>query len=327
MTTAGKIEKQIIERLRQGGRVLMASHVNPDGDSIGSQLALYDLCRALGAQPLIVNHDPVGKRYRFLAKYDLLQVYDSETDYGDFDLAIPLEATTLERIGDPCRLLRDSGDIINIDHHPGNTGYGRFNYVDESVAAAGVLVYRLFTAANVSLSLDNAMELLMAIMTDTGRFCFSNTNAESMRIAAALIEKGANPKTINNALYQNFSEDQVRLMGELTAGMELHHQGNTCLLVCDRSLCDKYADDAADMEGLVNYSLYTAGVRVGVLLRELSDRMIKVSLRSRDTFDVAALARIYGGGGHRNAAGCYLEEPLAKAKMTLLKQIERGLPV
>jgi phosphoesterase RecJ-like protein len=321
MTTGKEIRAEIIERIRRGGKVLIASHVNPDGDSIGSQLALYDLCHQLGAQPTIVSHDQVTSRYRFLSKYDLLEAYQKEKTYQDFDFAIVLEATELDRIGQVKKLLKPDTQIINIDHHPGNPAYGNINLIDESAAAAGVMIYLLFQEAGVEVSRDNADELFTAIVTDTGRFCFPNSNAEALEISARLIEAGAAPKSICEHLYSQYSEDQVRLLGELISHMELHHAGKTCFLVCSREVCSKYAPDASDMDGLVNYSLYTAGVQVGVLLREIEEKVTKVSLRSSDKIDVGALARRFNGGGHVNAAGCNIKLPLPEARAELLKNI------
>ncbi len=319
------IEDQVIAALKQGGNVLIASHQNPDGDSIGSQLAIYDLCRALGGKPLIVSHDALDKRYRFLPKAELVQTFDAEHDYGEFDQAVILEGTEISRIGDVQALLGKQTRIINIDHHSGNSNYGALNWVEEKTPAVGLMIYRLFVRAEIEVSRDNATELYMAIFTDTGRFSFSNTNTEALATAARLVAGGAKPTVITDAMYSGYPEAQVRLLGRLLADMELHHGGRTCLLVCGRTLLDEYGAKAAEMEGLVNYSLYPAGVEVGILLRELEDNLTKVSLRSQSDFDVAALARRFSGGGHPTASGCHLAQPLAEAKQALLQLIEKGL--
>ena len=318
------IEDQIIASLKHGGRILIAAHQNPDGDSVGSQLAIYDLCKALGAEPLIVSHDALDQRYRFLPKAELVQTFDDRQDYGKFNQAVILEGTDLTRIGDVQSLLGNETRIINIDHHSGNSHYADLNWVEENTPAVGLMVYRLFKRAGVDLSKDNLSELYLAIFTDTGRFSFSNTNAEALVIAAKLVAGGAEPKKIADALYSTYPESQVRLLGSLLSDMELHHDGRTCLMVCDRKLLDKYGMEAAEMEGLVNYSLYPAGVEIGILLRELESNSTKVSLRSQSTFDVAELARRFSGGGHSTASGCHIPQPLAEAKKTLLLLIEEG---
>jgi phosphoesterase RecJ-like protein len=305
--------------------VLISSHLNPDGDSIGSQLAMYDLCRALGAEPTIIDHDPVDERYRFLHKFELIQQFDEKAEYPRFDAAVILEGTELSRIGNVTSLLRDDPDVINIDHHSGNGAYGKINWVDESIAAVGLMIYRLFTEANQPLSRDNADELFLAVYTDTGRFSYSNADAEALRVAAELVAAGANPKKVNDAVYSAYTEEQVRLLGELLRSMQLHHDGRSCFLLCDFDLLTKYGVDAAAMEGLVNYSLFTEGVEVGVLLREFEKNYTKISLRSQDSIDVSALARQLGGGGHTTAAGCDLNESLQVTKERLLKMISEGL--
>lgn len=195
------------------------------------------------------------------------------------------------------------------------------NYVDESVAAAGVLVYRLFERAGARLSAEDADALFTAILTDTGRFRFSNTNPEAMQICAKLLECGASPKRVSDALYARFDQRQLRLLGELIAGMELVADGKICLLLLNGSLRERYGNGADEIEGLADYSLYPSGVYVGAVLRELEPNVTKVSLRSQDNYDVAAVARRYGGGGHRNAAGCYIRQPFNQARETLLEQL------
>lgn len=325
MMAKRSIERQILDALREGGRILIAAHESPDGDSIGSQLAIYDLCLALGGEPLIVSHDAIDHRYRFLGKYDLISPYEPDKDYGKFDQALILEGTELKRIGNVQRLLSKDCRIINIDHHSGNGNYGDINWVDQDAPAAGVMIYDLFQTAKIELSEDNLAELYLAIMTDTGRFTFSNTDAQAFTVAADLVAGGARPQAIAKAVYSTFSEAQVRMLGVLIANMELFVQGRLCILTCDRKLLERYGIEAAEMEGLVNYSLFTEGVEVGVLLREFQEGVTKVSLRSQSKFDVAALARRFNGGGHPTASGCNIAEPLPAAKKMLIELISKDM--
>lgn len=311
----------VLKRLRRGGRTLIASHVNPDGDSVGSQLAMHDLSKRLGCKPVILSHDPLPPKYRFLANHELIATYDRQESYSQFDLAILLEAPETSRIGDVETLLEGIPDVVNIDHHRGSHGNGAINLVDENEAAAAILVYELFQQAGESLSKDNAEELYLAIMTDTGRFRFSNTTAKVMQVSADLIAAGASPKIISEMMYSNCTENELRLLGKLISQMELYHEGQSCFLLCDKALCEEYGTEASRMEGLVDYSLYTTGVKIGVLLRERENNLTKVSLRSNNSFDVSELARFYGGGGHRNAAGCEFEKRFDEVRMELVAQI------
>lgn len=306
--------------------MLISAHSSPDGDSIGSQLAVYDLCVKCGCEAMIVNHDPAVPKYAFLSRHQLINVYTPDSNYPDFDLAVLLEAPVVDRIGDVQSLLPDGCFVINIDHHHDNTDHGSLNYVDESAAATGVMIYELFEEAEISLTKDNADELFTAILTDTGRFRFSNTTPSAMRICARLLELGASPQRISNALYACYLERQLRVMGELLMSMEIHHKGRTCVLASHRDLRERYPEDSDEIEGLADYTLFSCGVRVGVLLREIGDKKIKVSLRSSDDVDVAAVARLHGGGGHRNAAGCYIHQTLSEAKELLLREIQEVLP-
>lgn len=325
MTSRNQTIEQVLTRLRRGGEVLIASHLSPDGDSIGSQLAIYDLCVALGAKPTIVNHDSAFPKYSFLAKHRLIRVHSGGESFPRFETAVLLEAPDRHRIGDAEKLLQDDCFVINIDHHQGNGLYGQINFVDESAAAVGILVYDLFKAARMPMSRDNADEIYTCILTDTGRFRFSSTNPQAMNIASEMLALGADTKKISDALYANFPENQMRMLGELLSTMEIGHDGRSCLLISDQRLRRQYAADADEMEGLTEYVLYTEGVKVGALLRELEPNRTKVSFRSHDDYDVAALARVHGGGGHRNAAGCNLRMPLEQARATVLTQISELL--
>ncbi len=315
----------IIDRFRRGGKVLIVSHISPDGDSIGSQLALSELARHLGCDPMIVNHDSAYPKYAFLTKHGRVNVYDAKATYPNFDFAVILEAPDLERIGNVHNLLLPECEIINIDHHPGNSLYGNVNFVDESVAAVGILVYELFKAAKVDIDRDIADELFTAILTDTGRFRFGSTNPQAMRVCADLLEKGASTKKVSDALYASYAPNQLRMLGELLANMELHHQGRSCLLLSDRRIRDKYVNGADEMEGLSEYTLFTTGVKIGALLREVEASRTKISLRCHEDFDVAAIAAVYGGGGHRNAAGCTVPLSFIEAKTKILQQIGEAL--
>lgn len=323
--TRAEVVKAIIDRFRRGGKALVVSHISPDGDSIGSQLAIYELLRNLRCEPMIINHDSAYPKYSFLHKHTLVNVFDEKAAYPKFDFAVILEAPDLDRIGNARKLLVDGCEVLNIDHHPGNTMYGNLNLVDESVAAVGILVYELFQAAGVALEKNVAEELFTAILTDTGRFRFGSTNSQAMRVCADLLEHGASTKKISDALYASYADNQLRMLGELLATMEIQNNGQSCLLLADRALREKYRNGADEMEGLSEYSLFTAGVKIGALMREVEPGKTKVSLRCHEDYDVAAIAAVHGGGGHRNAAGCTVALPFVEAKAKILAQIGEAL--
>jgi phosphoesterase RecJ-like protein len=170
-----------------------------------------------------------------------------------------------------------------------------------------------------------AEAVFTCILTDTGRFRFSNTNVEAMRLCGELLELGADPKAISDALYASYSEAQLRMLGELLAGMEIHHDGASCLLIQNQDIRTRYSDGHPEIESLSDYTIYTRGVKIGALLREIDEERTKVSLRCHDPYDVSAIAEKYGGGGHRNAAGCVIDKPLTEARNEIIKLIEDAL--
>lgn len=322
--TRSNLISTIVERFRRGGNALIVSHLSPDGDSIGSQLALFELLKKLGCNPMIVNHDSAYPKYAFLTKHALVHVYDAKMKYPRFDFAVLLEAPDVERIGDVQKLVADV-EVINIDHHRGNSMHGSINWLDESVAAVGIMVYELFLEAKIAIDRDVADELFTAILTDTGRFRFGSTNSQAMHVCAELLELGASTKKISDALYATYEATQLRMLGELLANMEIHHGGKSCLLLSNKTLREKHGKNPDEMEGLSEYSLYTAGVKIGALLREIEPARTKVSLRCHEDYDVAAIAAVHGGGGHRNAAGCTINLPFAEAREQILTQIGKAL--
>ncbi len=318
MTTKAATIEQVIGLLREGGEVLIASHVSPDGDSIGSQLAMFDLCRHLGCRATIVNHDPALPKYSFLNKSRLVNVFRAGENYPVFDTAVLLESPEPFRIGDAGKLIGPNCRVINIDHHQGNALYGSLNLIDESVSAVGILVYELMQAAGYELSRDNADELFTCILTDTGRFRFGTTNAQAMQVCAKLLEAGTDTKRISDALYASFPENQLRMLGTLLSEMEIHHAGRSCLMLSHRGLRERFGPNGDEMEGLSEFLLYSEGVKVGALIREIEPTVSKVSFRSQVGYDVAEVAALYGGGGHRNAAGCHLKMSLSDARDKVL---------
>ena len=321
-----QIRQDIIDTLLASHQVLITAHKSPDGDSLGSQLGLAGFLAARNIPYLIVNDGIIPDKYRFLPGIETIRdVEDVPSPAPAFDTAVVVECSSFDRIGDVGGLINDRCRIINIDHHQDNVPFGKINLKDVGAAAAGEMIYDLLVQAAARIDRDMATNLYTAILTDTGRFHYVSTTPYSLKVAAALLECGADPVEITEKVYFNLKPQAVRLTGMAIANMRFLMGGRLCLLTVDKNMLTQSGAGWGDMEGLVNYSLYADGVRVGVLLTELDGAKTKVSLRSQNKIDVAAIAAHYGGGGHLNASGCVVELPLEQARETIVAYIEEQL--
>lgn len=317
---------RIIESVKKVRRILITSHLDPDGDSIGSQLALKGWLMDLAKEVRIINQGKIPSKYLFLDEEKAIEDFDSAKAIDwSADLIFVLECPNLERIGEVKKLLKEGAKVINLDHHPDNSFFGDISYVDTQACSLGEIIYELLIYSGYRLNKLTATRLYAAILTDTGRFRFSNTTPEALRIGAELIAQGANPREINNQIYYNNSNASLKLLGFLLLNLETFANGKISSLVIDQQTLKELNVSKEDTEGFVDYSLFLKGAEVGVLFTQKNDSKTKVSLRSQNSFDVSALARTFGGGGHRNAAGCTVNQDLNSTKELILKKIEEEL--
>jgi len=321
-----KIRQEIIDRLLRSRHVLITAHMSPDGDSIGSQLGLAGYLAARKIRFAIVNEGVIPDKYRFLpGAGDIRDIGDIQASEAGFDTAVVIECSNLERTGRVRELISDECVIINIDHHQDNEPFGDINFKDITASAAGEMIFDILRQASADISGAMATNLYTAILTDTGRFHYGNTTPYCLQVASELLQLGADQIEITENVYFNLRPEVVRLTGMAIAGMQFMMGGRLCVLTVDHRMMNTAQAGMGDTEGLVNYSLYSNGVDVGVLFTELDVNTTKVSFRSQRDIDVAEIAAHYGGGGHPNASGCVVELPLAKARDTIVAFIEERL--
>lgn len=317
-----KIFRDIEALIKKGKNVLISAHMDPDGDSLGTQLALRRYLIGLGKMVSVVNQGPIPGKYKFLPDIGEIKNINGYDSDGKFDLAIILECRDVERTGDVKNLIDNNTRIINIDHHPDNTGYGDIACLDDKAAAVAEILMEYFSEINHDIDREAAVQLYTAILTDTGRFRFNSTSRKTMEIAGKLIELGADPRYISDNVYYSMDESTMRLIGKVFSKMEFCDDGRICLIAIDNEIIRTTDFNSADTEGMAEYTLFGKGVQVGGLLREMRPGYTKVSLRSRVKFDVGALAHKYGGGGHRNASGYHLDLPLEPAREKVLRDLK-----
>ena len=312
---------RIIEALRGCTTVLISVHKNPDGDALGSQLGLLRILEHLGKTVHAHNLDPVPESYRFLPGQERISV--GKDVPGTYDAFIVLDA-------DPPRTGLFDGrypfrTLINIDHHITNPKEWPLTWLDADATATGELIYRLAVRLGVPLDRDLALCLYTAVFTDTGSFRYSNTTAESMRIAAALIEAGADPWVVTENVYESFVYRRIKLLGAVLSGMERSTDGRTAWVVVTEDLYRRTGTSAEDTDNFVNFVRSVKGVEVAVLFRETAPEQYKISLRSKGRVDLSALAQSLGGGGHRNAAGGVLDGPFPAVRARVIDAVERQI--
>jgi phosphoesterase RecJ-like protein len=308
-----KAPEDLLRKIRQGNRFLLTSHINPDGDAIGSELGLARVLRRLGKGAVVWNRDETPAIYRPLPGSDRVHI-GTEPPAGfpeKFDALVVLECPSPDRTGIEQHL--GALPVINIDHHLGNQHYGVVNWVDSAAPAVGEMVFRLAQALKVALEPEIASCLYLTLVTDTGGFRFSNATPAAFEAAAALVREGAHPEQVAQWLYESQPEPVVRLLGELLQTLKLHDGGRIATVRLDPEMFERVGAAASDSEGLIDTPRSIAGVEAVALIRRRPDGTHKVSLRSRGEVDVEKIARHHGGGGHRNAAGFALPEAAAPA--------------
>ncbi len=315
-----KILKDIAEFIHGHQRFIVTSHVRPDGDSIGSQLALASALEQLDKRVEVFDADPYPPNCRSLPGIDRIRV--GEAVNGDFDALIVLECANLERAGVEGL---DAYPSVNIDHHPVNDFFGAVNWVDPGASAVGEMLFLLFAELGTRLTGDIATNLYTAILTDTGSFQFSNTTATTFRVASDLVSAGADPARISQAVLMSQSEARIRLVGRLLDTLDFDPSRKIAWVRLDREMFAETGAARNDTEGLVNYPLSVDGVELCAFFREEAPGEYRVSLRSQGDHNVGRIASEFGGGGHRNAAGATLEGSFDEVRQRVIDALKELL--
>jgi bifunctional oligoribonuclease and PAP phosphatase NrnA len=289
----------ILDAIRKGQRFVVASHQRPDGDAIGSTMAMVLALRGMGkdATALTDAIPPV-----FLQPFPGVAGMQIGSEVGGaFDAALIMECSDLARTGIAGL---DRSPVINIDHHPGNRVYGAINWIDESAAACGEMAFTLIEALGVALTREIATHVYLAILTDTGSFHFSHLSPRTYEVARRCVEAGADPQWIARTHYDSNSLSRVRIFGAVMNGMVIVDEGRVALLSITRKTMADLGGTNDDLEGLINFPLTVKDIAAVAFFKEVGDNDWRVSLRSKGAVDIGAIARQFNGGGHTNAAGC-----------------------
>ncbi len=312
---------EIAAALRSCSSVLLSVHRNPDGDALGSQLGLLLALESLGKRVAAHNLDPVPETYRFLP--GSARITTGPAVSGSFDGYVVLDSEP-KRTGLITTAL-EARSLINIDHHVTNSPEWPLTWLEPDATATGEMVYRLVQKLSVPIDHRIALCLYTAIFTDTGSFRYSNTSAESMRIAASLIESGANPWLVTEQVYESYDFRRIRLLGLVLSGIQRSSDGRVTWVLVTDELYRETGTCAEDTDNFVNFVRSVQGVEVAVLFRQTGPNQYKVSLRSKGRVDLSGVATALGGGGHRNAAGSVIEGPFETVRDKVLGAVTGAL--
>ncbi len=319
-----KDKAKLLKLLSGAGKILLVTHKSPDGDGIGSQLALYHGLAKLGQSVHMYNLDGVPRIYRFMPDSGKVHAGDELKRFADVDVVIALDCGSRARLGLPDTFFKEK-ILVNIDHHASNERFGNLNLVDPKACSTGVLVFELLKQMQVSITPAIAEAVYVTLLTDTASFHQRNTTGEVLRLAAELVEAGAKPHKIATHVYESNRLARMRLLTASLDTLELRDDGQSAWLHVLPGHYLGAAADAEDTEGFIDYARSIEGVRVAVFIRPETDKHWKVSFRGKGV-DVSQIAVQLGGGGHVYAAGCNVSgtfsEVLARVEAEVTKSLK-----
>src|SRR6266513_926836 len=318
MTTTNPDLQQIVNAIGSRERFVLSSHARPDGDSIGSQLAMAYALRELGKQVVVVNADPAPPPLQqFPGVGDIVIAPRVE---GAFDAAIIMECGDLTRTGVEGL---DQYFVINIDHHPDNRAYGAINWFDSTAAACGEMVYALVGALDVKVTVNIATHVYLAILTDTGSFHYSGISPRTFDICRECLVAGVDPVQLARSVYDSNNMGRLKLFGAVLSGMQIDRTGRIAIVYLDHEMARAAGGTYDDTEGLINLPLTVKEIQAVVFFKHVEGDEYRVSMRSKGDIDIGAVAKQFGGGGHKNAAGCTVSGGIDALQKLFIEKMEQ----
>jgi Exopolyphosphatase-related proteins len=290
---------QVVELIESKHRFLITGHARPDGDSIGSSLALYWGLRALHKDVVVVMRDPIPPAYQELPGAGEVQTRPAIDEL--YDAAFVIECSNLDRPGLPGL---EKQFIVNIDHHTTTALFGHINWIDPTAAAVGEMIYNLCKALGININQPIAECVYAALLSDTGSFHYANTTERTFKIASELVRRGARPAHVARALYESHSFGKVKLLGHVLSTLRRDATGRVAWVTMTREMMEAADATEDDLEGIVNHPLSIRDVEAAVFFKEIRPGHFRISLRSKGKVDVSKIAEHFGGGGHKYASGC-----------------------
>lgn len=311
--------ESIVTSLKTKDCFSIIAHVSPDGDAIGSSLALFNSLKQLGKTCRVFIDDKLPHKYSYLPGFESISSEATEREWGN---VVVLDCGDLDRCGSFKKMAEDAGLCINIDHHITNKAYGMLNLVLPDASSVGEILYDIIIDMGTEIDEDIAQCLYTSIASDTGGFRYSNTSPHTHYVAGELIKTGIDFSSISSRLFDEKSVTQSKLLAAVLGTLQIHFEGRVALLYLSREMLDNCGATDDDAEDFVNFARDIDSAEVGIMIKQKEDCSCRVSLRSKSKADVRKVAEAFSGGGHVRAAGCTINAPLNVAIDMLLKELE-----
>ncbi|GAM09978.1 bifunctional oligoribonuclease and PAP phosphatase NrnA [Geobacter sp. OR-1] len=314
--------QKINETIATANTFLITTHESPDGDAVGSSLALASYLKSIGKDVTIHFCDPVPDLYRFLP---LAEAVSQTIPDKHYDICFVLDVGEFGRAGKAVVTCPNIGAFINIDHHLSCDEFGLINLIDSNACATGALIYRIIKAAGHSITNEIAQSIYTAVITDTGSFRYSNSNPEAFVIAGEMIACGVNAWNIAEKLYESQPRKRLELLAQVLPTLTFSPKGDVASVTVTMDMYEKTGTGPELTDGFINYPRSINGVEVALLFRELKPGSWKIGFRSKGKVDVASLSAAFGGGGHHNAAGCNMDGTFTEVRDRLFSHLDKVL--
>lgn len=312
--------EQGIDLILKSKNIYIASHVQPDGDNLGSCLALGLALKKIKKNVFILKVDEIPSDFLFLPGIDMIEDFNNK---DEVDLFIALDCGDEGRLGKNKNLINLANNIVNIDHHISNTNFGNVNIVDDKASATCELVYELINRMNIEIDKDIATSIYTGISTDTGSFMYDSTSSRTHEIAAELIKLDIDKNNININLYQNRSLNRTNLFINVLGTLDMYCDNQLAIVEVTNKMLEGTNTIMDDTEGIISFVRDIDTVEVALILKEKTPNQIKASIRSKRFVDVSEISLKFNGGGHKRAAGCTINEPIEIARDLLLNEIKK----
>lgn len=323
---------EVIKAIKEYSRFLITSHIDLEGDAIGSELALAALLRKLGKAVDVVNASATPANYRFLPGAEKIYPlsssrggWSSQSRNPEFDAVFVVDCSGRERIGGVTNLLKEETPVINIDHHPGNSNFGRINWVEPKASSVGEMIYRLFKLTRTKLDKKDALNIYTALLTDTGSFRHANTSSMVLEIASGLLKFGLGPAKVYTQVYEQNSAQDVCVAAKISSRISLAAGKRIAWVKIKKESFKRIRGKSEILDKILDFAKSISTVKIVLLFCQLDGRTVKISLRSKSPANVQKIAQFFGGGGHKLASGCTIKASLQEAQQKILRQAKRAL--
>lgn len=313
---------QVVELIETKQRFCITSHVRPDGDSLGSSLALYWTLKSLNKSVQVIMRDSVPHAYRDLPGAD--QVIKTPCVPAGYDAAFVIECSDIDR---PGLIDLDKQLVVNIDHHSTTALFGQINWIDSTASAVGEMIYNLCKALGVAVNQQIAECVYTALLTDTGSFHYSNTTERTFKIASELVRRGVKPAQISQSLFYSYPFSKIKVLGMVLSTLRRDETGRIAWLRTSLETMAEVGATEEDLDGIVNYPLSVEEIEVVAFFKETDPGVYRTSLRSKGSVNVAKVTEKFGGGGHRNAAGCTIKGDIIQIEQQVVQYLQESLGI